>query len=107
MSWANALDVSGPLRVLVAGGGAPGGEPGHPEAAASRVGPLADQAGLAQRGQRHGHRFLGHPAAGRDVPDDQRLIALADVRELTILRDEDDRIRGLPQIEAGSCRDGA
>ncbi len=36
---------------------------------------------------------------GRDVPDDQRLIALADVRELTILRDEDGRIRGLPQVE--------
>ena len=29
---------------------------------------------------------------GREVPDDQRLIALADVRDLTILRDEDGRI---------------
>ena len=36
---------------------------------------------------------------GREVPDDQRLIALADVRDLTILRDEDGRIRGLPQLE--------
>ena len=36
---------------------------------------------------------------GREVPDDQRLIALADVRDLTIVRDEDGRIRGLPQIE--------
>ena len=36
---------------------------------------------------------------GREVPDDQRLIALADVRELTILRDADGRIRGVPQIE--------
>jgi len=36
---------------------------------------------------------------GRGVPDDQRLIALADVRDLTILRDEDGRIRGVPQIE--------
>ena len=26
---------------------------------------------------------------GREVPDDQRLLALADVRDLTILRDED------------------
>ena len=38
-------------------------------------------------------------AQGREVPDDQRLIALADVRDLTILRDEAGRIRGLPQIE--------
>jgi acetyl/propionyl-CoA carboxylase alpha subunit/acetyl-CoA carboxylase carboxyltransferase component len=36
---------------------------------------------------------------GRDVPDDQRLIALADVRDLTILRDDEGRIRGVPQIE--------
>ncbi|MGH3624372.1 MAG: fused acetyl/propionyl-CoA carboxylase subunit alpha/methylmalonyl-CoA decarboxylase subunit alpha, partial [Sciscionella sp.] len=36
---------------------------------------------------------------GREVPDDQRLIAMADVRELTIRRDEDGRIRGLPQLE--------
>ncbi len=36
---------------------------------------------------------------GREVPDDQRLIALADVRDLTILRDEDGHIRGLPQLE--------
>ncbi|MBV9207248.1 MAG: ATP-grasp domain-containing protein, partial [Actinobacteria bacterium] len=36
---------------------------------------------------------------GRDVPDDQRLMALADVRTLTILRDEDGRVRGLPQLE--------
>jgi acetyl/propionyl-CoA carboxylase alpha subunit/acetyl-CoA carboxylase carboxyltransferase component len=35
---------------------------------------------------------------GRGVPDDQRLIALADVRDLTVLRDEDGRIRALPQI---------
>ena len=36
---------------------------------------------------------------GRDVPADQRLIALADVRDLTILRDDEGRIRGVPQIE--------
>ena len=36
---------------------------------------------------------------GREVPDDQRLIALADVRDLTVLRDEDGRLRGLPQLE--------
>src|SRR6202522_4436377 len=36
---------------------------------------------------------------GREVPDDQRLIALADVRDLTILRGEDGHIHGLPQVE--------
>jgi acetyl/propionyl-CoA carboxylase alpha subunit/acetyl-CoA carboxylase carboxyltransferase component len=36
---------------------------------------------------------------GREVPDDQRLIALADVRDLTVVRDEDGQIRGLPQLE--------
>jgi len=36
---------------------------------------------------------------GREVPDDQRLMALADVRDLTILRDRDRRVRGLPQLE--------
>ncbi len=36
---------------------------------------------------------------GREVPDDQRLIALADVRDLTIVRDDSGRITGLPQIE--------
>jgi acetyl/propionyl-CoA carboxylase alpha subunit/acetyl-CoA carboxylase carboxyltransferase component len=38
-------------------------------------------------------------ANGREVPDDQRLIALADVRDLTTLRDDDGRIRSLPQLE--------
>jgi acetyl/propionyl-CoA carboxylase alpha subunit/acetyl-CoA carboxylase carboxyltransferase component len=36
---------------------------------------------------------------GREVPDDQRLMVLADVRDLTILRDRDRRVRGLPQLE--------
>ena len=36
---------------------------------------------------------------GREVPDDQRLMALADVRDLTIVRDGSGRITGLPQIE--------
>jgi len=38
-------------------------------------------------------------AQGREVADDQRLIALADVRDLTTLRDDDGRIRALPQVE--------
>ena len=36
---------------------------------------------------------------GRAVPDDQRLIALADVRDLTIVRDDSGHISGLPQLE--------
>ncbi|WP_433293299.1 carboxyl transferase domain-containing protein [Pseudonocardia sp. CA-142604] len=38
-------------------------------------------------------------AVGKDVPGDRRLIALSDVRELTVLRDERGRIRALPQLE--------
>ena len=36
---------------------------------------------------------------GRAVPDDQRLIALGDVRDLTIVREDSGQITGLPQIE--------
>ena len=36
---------------------------------------------------------------GRAVPDDQRLIALADVRDVTVVRDDSGQITGLPQIE--------
>ena len=36
---------------------------------------------------------------GREVPDDQRLIALADVRDLTVVRDDRGHITGLPQME--------
>src|SRR5205823_1279859 len=44
----------------------------------------------------------------REVPDDQRLVALADVRELTIVRDDAGRITGLPQLERilDACLDG-
>jgi acetyl/propionyl-CoA carboxylase alpha subunit/acetyl-CoA carboxylase carboxyltransferase component len=38
-------------------------------------------------------------AVGRESVDDRRLIVLSDVRDLTILRDEQDRIRALPQLE--------
>ncbi len=45
---------------------------------------------------------------GREVPDDQRLIALADVRDLTIVRDDAGRVTGLPQVEhlLDACLDG-
>src|SRR5262249_16934372 len=36
---------------------------------------------------------------GRENRDDQRLVVLADVRDLTIVRDDSGRITGLPQIE--------
>ncbi|HUB22476.1 MAG TPA: biotin carboxylase N-terminal domain-containing protein [Streptosporangiaceae bacterium] len=36
---------------------------------------------------------------GREVPDDQRLMVLTDVRDVTVLRDERGRVRGLPQLE--------
>jgi acetyl-CoA carboxylase carboxyltransferase component/biotin carboxyl carrier protein len=36
---------------------------------------------------------------GREMPDDQRLMALADVRDLTVVRDDAGRITGLPQLE--------
>ncbi|HSP36152.1 MAG TPA: carboxyl transferase domain-containing protein [Frankiaceae bacterium] len=35
----------------------------------------------------------------RDVPDDQRLIAIADVRDLTAVRDDAGKLLGLPQLE--------
>jgi acetyl/propionyl-CoA carboxylase alpha subunit/acetyl-CoA carboxylase carboxyltransferase component len=38
-------------------------------------------------------------AVGRNVPDDRRLLALSDVRDLSVLRDEEGRIRALPQLE--------
>ena len=36
---------------------------------------------------------------GSEMPDDQRLMALADVRDLTIVRDDAGRVAGLPQLE--------
>ncbi|GEL18737.1 ATP-binding protein [Pseudonocardia asaccharolytica] len=38
-------------------------------------------------------------AQGRTLPDDQRLFALADVRQLTTVRDDRGRLTGLPEIE--------
>jgi acetyl/propionyl-CoA carboxylase alpha subunit/acetyl-CoA carboxylase carboxyltransferase component len=42
------------------------------------------------------HLFL---AQGREVSEDRRLIALADVRELALVRDDAGRIRGVPHFE--------
>ncbi|MBW0116633.1 carboxyl transferase domain-containing protein, partial [Pseudonocardia abyssalis] len=46
-------------------------------------------------------------AVGRQVPDDARLVALSDVRDLSLLRGEDGSIRALPQLEhvLDSCLD--
>ncbi len=119
-------DQLGPIpdsvtRVAVAVRGADGEESGGPAWFTFYGGP--DGATVEDRPQRGWHpmvaerlglwRFSGFeltrlPAApdvhlfrirGREVPDDQRLIALADVRDLTVVRDEDGRIRGLPQLE--------
>ena len=38
-------------------------------------------------------------ATGRNVEADDRLIAMGDVRELTVLRDEDGNVRSVPQLE--------
>jgi len=38
-------------------------------------------------------------AQGKEMPEDQRLIAMADVRDLTTVRDEAGRTRGVPQFE--------
>jgi acetyl/propionyl-CoA carboxylase alpha subunit/acetyl-CoA carboxylase carboxyltransferase component len=109
----------GPVAVAVRQ--ADGGEHGRPAWFTFYRGP--DAAAVENRTQRGWHpmvaerlglwRFSGFeltrlPAApdvhlfriqGREVPDDQRLIALADVRDLTVLRDEDGHIHGLPQLE--------
>ena len=38
-------------------------------------------------------------AVGRNVPDDRRLVALSDVRDLSVVRDAHGRVRALPQLE--------
>ena len=38
-------------------------------------------------------------AVGRNVPDDRRLVALSDVRDLSVVRDGARAIRALPQLE--------
>jgi acetyl/propionyl-CoA carboxylase alpha subunit/acetyl-CoA carboxylase carboxyltransferase component len=44
----------------------------------------------------------------KDNPSDQRLVALAQVRELGVVRDEDDRVSSLPQVERviANCVEG-
>jgi acetyl/propionyl-CoA carboxylase alpha subunit/acetyl-CoA carboxylase carboxyltransferase component len=108
-------------RVAVAIRGTGGAERGGPAWFTFGGGP--DGAAAENRTQRGWHpmvaerlglwRFSGFeltrlPAApdvhlfriqGRQVPGDQRLMALADVRDLTVLRDGDGQVRGLPQIE--------
>ncbi|MGH3567997.1 MAG: carboxyl transferase domain-containing protein [Pseudonocardia sp.] len=46
-------------------------------------------------------------AVGKEAPDDRRLIALSDVRDLTVARGADGRIRAVPQLEhvLDSCLD--
>jgi len=108
-------------RVAVAARRADGAESGAPAWFTFTGGP--DGAAVEDRTQRGWHPLVAErlalwrfsafeltrlPAApdvhlfriqGHQVPDDQRLLALADVRDLTVLRDEDGHIRGLPQLE--------
>ncbi len=44
----------------------------------------------------------------KDNPADQRLVALAQVRELAVVRDDDDRVSSLPQVERviANCVEG-
>ena len=117
------LDVIPPSvdRIAVAVRRADGEDGGWPDWFTFRGGP--DGQATEDRTQRGWHplvaerlgvwRFSGFeltrlPAApdvhlfrirGREMPDDQRLMALADVRDLTIVRDDAGRIAGLPQLE--------
>ena len=117
------LDVIPPSvdRIAVAVRRADGEDGGWPDWFTFRGGP--DGQATEDRTQRGWHplvaerlgvwRFSGFeltrlPAApdvhlfrirGREMPDDQRLMALADVRDLTIVRDDAGRITGLPQLE--------
>ncbi|MGH3616267.1 MAG: carboxyl transferase domain-containing protein, partial [Pseudonocardia sp.] len=47
-------------------------------------------------------------AVGKQMPDDRRLIALSDVRDITVVRGADGAIRAVPQLEhvLDSCLDG-
>ena len=108
-------------RVAVAVRRADGEDGGWPDWFTFRGGP--DGQAVEDRTQRGWHplvaerlavwRFSGFeltrlPAApdvhlfrirGREMPDDQRLMALADVRDLTVVRDDAGRVAGLPQLE--------
>ena len=108
-------------RVAVAVRRADGEDGGWPDWFTFRGGP--DGQAVEDRTQRGWHplvaerlavwRFSGFeltrlPAApdvhlfrirGREMPDDQRLMALADVRDLTVVRDDAGRVTGLPQLE--------
>ncbi|HSX68248.1 carboxyl transferase domain-containing protein [Nocardioides sp.] len=42
---------------------------------------------------------LLYECVGRDNPDDRRLVALAQVRQLAVVRDEDGRVSGVPHAE--------
>jgi acetyl/propionyl-CoA carboxylase alpha subunit/acetyl-CoA carboxylase carboxyltransferase component len=54
------------------------------------------------------HDVLLYHCTAKDNASDQRLVALAQVRELAVVRDEDDRVSSLPQVERviANCVEG-
>ena len=42
---------------------------------------------------------LLYECVARDNPEDQRLVALAQVRQLVVVRDEEGQVTGLPHVE--------
>ena len=42
---------------------------------------------------------LLYECVARDNPEDRRLVALAQVRQLVVVRDEDGQVTGLPHVE--------
>jgi acetyl/propionyl-CoA carboxylase alpha subunit/acetyl-CoA carboxylase carboxyltransferase component len=52
--------------------------------------------------------ILLYHCVGKDNPSDQRLVALAQVRELAVMRDEEGRVSSLPQVERAiaNCVEG-
>ena len=83
--------------------GPAGGRRPHPARPAPdggrAAGPLAAARLRAHPAARRPSTCTCSGAVGRNVPDDQRLVILTDVRDLTVLRDESGRIRALPQLE--------
>ena len=60
---------------------------------------MADVGVRARAHRRRPRTSTCSAASGRSNPKDERLFALAEVRELTIVRDENGRVVSLPELE--------